>query len=883
MTQYALGFAQIDKTMTSLVGGKGANLGELSRIDGVRVPEGFCVTTQAYSATATQTPELADLLEQLARLGPGTEREKLTAEVPALCARIRQSVQAAEPPAAVVEAVRTAWAKQGADRAYAVRSSATAEDLAGASFAGQQDTYLNLVGIEAILDGVRRCWASLFTDRAVIYRIENGYDHRTALPAVVVQRMVVPSVSGVMFTADPISSDRRVVSIDASYGLGEALVSGLVTADNYRVQAGRIAARTISTKTVEIVPAGAEGVMQHDVDVDRRNSPALTDAQALRLAGTARQIKAHFGAPQDIEWCLDDDGIAIVQSRPITTLYPVPAVTDHSPHVYMSMGHQQMMTDAMKPLGLSFFQLGFPDIALLAVGGRLYIDASADLRSFVGRKILLATTKMGDPLIHDALATLAGREGLLRSLPRGRRVMRLGAAYFSPAFFLQIVKLSRAADDSVVAGLIAADAGSVDAMAHRLADASGLELLDLLATEQERVQKVVYDPRSMAAVFTGVLAGRWLDAHVAKWLGEKGVSEVLSASAPHNVTAEMGVDLLEVADVARQHPEVIAYLRDPHPDVDTFFADLERLAGGPQTAAALQQYLDRYGSRCPGEIDITRTRLSENPSALAPLILADIAAHEPGGRSLLLERGQRRAHEKERDILARLRRLPGGRRKAKQTAQKIAQLRAFVGYREYPKYMMIRRYGVIKQALWREARRLVAQGVLADVGDVAFLSLDELREAVRTGRADTDAIARRRADQAVFEQLTPPRVMTSDGEVITGGYGAGNAPAGALRGLPASSGSVEGRARVVLALEDADLEDGDILVTTFTDPSWTPAFVTVAGLVTEVGGMMTHGSVVAREYGLPAVVGVPNATTLIETGQRIRVDGTDGYVEILPS
>src|SRR5690606_22022371 len=278
---------------------------------------------------------------------------------------------------------------------------------------------------------------------------------------------------------------------------------------------------------------------------------------------------------------------------------------------------------------------------------------------------------------------------------------------------------------------------------------------------------------------------------------------------------------------------------------------------------------------------ITRPRWAENAAALLLAILGNVRNFPPGEAARRFEQGLREAERAERDLLERLRELPGGEQKAAETERMIRRVRAFAGYREYPKYGMVRRYFLYKQALLREADRLVRDGVLGEREDAFYLRLDELREAVRTPRADRDLIGRRREEFRSYETLTPPRVMTSDGEVVTGRYRHDGVPPGALAGLGVSAGVAEGRARVVTDLARAELEPGDILVTPYTDPSWTPLFVAAAGLVTEVGGLMTHGAVIAREYGLPAVVGVEGATRLVRDGQRIRVDGTGGHVEII--
>ncbi len=341
----------------------------------------------------------------------------------------------------------------------------------------------------------------------------------------------------------------------------------------------------------------------------------------------------------------------------------------------------------------------------------------------------------------------------------------------------------------------------------------------------------------------------------------------------------MGLALLDVADVIRPYPEVINYLQ--HVKDDNFLDELHKFDGGQETRDAIYSYLDKYGMRCAGEIDITKTRWSEKPLRLVPMILSNIKNLETGSGKRKFEQVRQEALKKEQDLLQRLRQLPDGEQKAAETKEMISLLRNFAGYREYPKYSIVSLYFVYKQALLKEAGQLVQANVIHEKEDIYYLTFEEFHEAVSTNKFDYHIISKRKEEHKLFEKLTPPRVITSDGEIVTGKYNRENLPAGAIAGLAVSSGVIEGRARVILSMEDAGLEDGDILVTTFTDPSWTPLFVSIKGLVTEVGGLMTHGAVIAREYGLPAVVGVEDATRLIKDRQRIRVNGTDGYVEIL--
>jgi pyruvate,water dikinase len=873
MGGYVLSFQEIDQTRVAAVGGKGAHLGELSRIEGLHVPAGFCVTTDAFQRIMAEAPSIDDRLDQLSRLKPD-DREAIRA----LSAEIRSTFEEIAIPNDLAAAITRPLAQLGEQAAYAVRSSATAEDLPTSSFAGQQDTYLNVVGPVAILQHVSRVWASLFTERAVIYRLRNGLDQRKVDMAVVVQRMVFPQASGILFTADPVSGNRKVASVEASFGLGEALVSGLVNADVYKVRDGHVIAKTIATKKLAIYAVPSGGTQEQAIEPERQEQPALTDAQAVRLAQLGRRIEAHFGRPQDIEWGLVDDDFQIVQSRPITTLFPIPAAGDQENHVYVSVGHGQMMTDAMKPLGISLWQLtaGRP---MYEAGGRLFVDVTQGLASPASRAGLLEVMGRGDPLIGDALRTLLDRGDFIRPLPdEGPSVAPGRAPAGGPSAPI-------GTDPAIVTALIERSQASIAALKRDIQTKSGLELLDFILGDIQELRRILFDSQSHQVIMAGMEATWWLNDNVQAWLGEKNAADILTQSVPNNVTSEMGLALLDVADVMRPRPEVVAFLQQVEDDGlldEDFLEELPRLAGGREARDAIQAWLSTYGMRCVGEIDITRPRWCERPTTLLPIILGNVKNFEPGAARRRFEQGRQEAWTEEQELLERLRVLPDGEQKAAEVKRMIDRVRTFSGYREYPKYGMISRYFVYKQALLEEAERLVRAHVLREKEDIFFLTLLEFHEAVRTNQVDEQLIRQRKDAFRSYQALTPPRVLTSDGEAVAGSYRREDLPAGALVGLPVSAGTVDGRARVVLDMADADLEPGDILVTASTDPSWTPLFVTIKGLVTEVGGLMTHGAVIAREYGVVAVVGVEHATRLIQDGQRIRVHGTDGYVEILP-
>jgi phosphoenolpyruvate synthase/pyruvate phosphate dikinase len=871
--QYVLGLHEVDQLRVAVVGGKGAHLGGLSRIDGICVPAGFCVTTDAFRRIMAEAPSIEGRLDQLSLLDPD-DREAIRM----LSAEIRRTIEGIVIPGDLAAAITHALAQLGDQTAYAVRSSATAEDLPTASFAGQQDTYLNVVGPEAVLQHVSRCWASLFTERAVTYRRRNGIDHRTVDMAVVVQRMVFARAAGILFTADPVTGNRQVARVEASFGLGEALVSGLVNPDVYTVRDGEVVAKAIAAKqrAVHALPGG--GTRERAIDPRRQEQPALTDAQVVRLAELGRRIEAHVGSPQDIEWCLVDDGFQIVQSRPITTLFPIPESNDRENHVYVSVGHQQMMTDPMKPLGLSFWQMTTP-APMAEAGGRLFVDVTQGLASPTSRAGFLELAGRSDPLLEDALRTILDRDGFVRPLPDEGPPRPLFGGASAPI----------ETDPAIVTELIGRSQASIAALARDIATLSGEALLDFILADIQELRRILFDPRSHQVFMSAMEATWWLNERLEAWLGEKNAADPLTQSVPHNVTSEMGLALLDVADVIRPHPDVVAFLqhveaagRPSGVEGKGFLDELAKLAGGREARDAIEAWLDTYGMRCVGEIDITRPRWSERPSTLVPVILGNIKNFEPGAGGRRFEQGRQEAWAKEQELLERLRALPDGEREADEAKRMIDRVRTFIGYREYPKYGMVSRYFVYKQALLTEAERLVRADVLREREDIFYLRFAELHDVTRTNYVDDQLIRRRKDTFRSYQALTPPRVLTSDGEVITGVYRRDDAPTGALVGLAVSAGVIEGRARVILDLAHADLEPGDILVTAYTDPSWTPLFVAITGLVTEVGGLMTHGAVIAREYGLPAVVGVVDATRLIPDGRRIRVHGTDGYVEILP-
>lgn len=890
-----LPFQRIASADLPRVGGKGANLGELARL-GLPVPPGFCLTTAAYDAFLSGAGDTAALFEALDRLdGKDPDAARRAAEP------MRATLLRAPLPEPVRDAVLAAWHALDAGAAYAVRSSATAEDLPGASFAGQQDTFLNVRGGDALLDAVRRCWVSLFTDRAVLYRARGGYGQRAVKLAVVVQRMVLPEASGILFTADPVSGRRTTLAIDAGFGLGEALVSGLVNADLYRVDApsGKLLEVHVGDKALAVRPLPEGGTRREPVPEADRRARVLDDARIAELTALGKRIEAHYGEPQDIEWCSENGQLFVVQARPITSLYPLPepAPSDGALHVYASFGHFQMMTDPMPPAAIEVWRLllafgrGAPgeeaseSTAAAAAGSRIYLDLTPLLRHpLLGRVF---------PLILTHLYESMGR-GLevVRARPEFRRggeswAPTLAIGTFVGPILLRLLGRSLFADpDELRSDVEDHCEALLEEMQRRLAAAApGAErsraARSVLSATFPRVFTRV--PPSIAA---GIVAQRVLVALVERGIlrGSRDDVSALERGLPGNVTTEMDLSVGDLADRVRFYPQLAELLRQRP------FAEALELAptveGGAAFADAWRAFLQLYGMRGPGEIDLSRPRYADAPASLVGAILGNLAASGDGRPGEHRRRHVALATEAEaagERLVAAARRGLWGWLRARLVRRLVRLARAGSGLREHPKFLLVRLLGAVREAFREAGALLVERGSLARADDVFLFTSLELISALEAPQP-TDlrvAVAERRARLDADARRAPPFMVASDGEIPTLAARA-DLPENCLSGTAASSGVVEGPARVVLDPAREVLQRGEILVAPFTDPGWTPLFVHAAGLVTEVGGLMTHGSVVAREYGIPAVVSVTDATRRIVTGQRIRVDGTRGFVELEP-
>ncbi|HEY52093.1 MAG TPA: phosphoenolpyruvate synthase [Caldilineae bacterium] len=881
---FILPFSDIRAVDLPLVGGKGANLGELTHA-GFPVPDGFCLTTTAFLRFMASCPDAERIYASLDTVTPDDLES-----VRRVGQQVRETLLQTSIPAEIAVAVRQAWQEVGVEHAYAVRSSATAEDLPGASFAGQQDTYLNVRGEADLLDAVRRCWASLFTDRAILYRCENHFPHREVQLSVVVQRMIVAEKSGILFTADPLTGHRHTLSIDASYGLGEALVSGLVTPDSYRVdkRTRAILERRIADKRIAITPEKEGGVRQVTIPQEQRQATVLNDEQILALTDLGCRVEALYDAPQDIEWAIADGKIHLLQARPITSLYPIDGLQspDGTLHIYFSVGHQQNMTRAMAPLSLTCFplllpvepldqHLGYP--VLRASGDRLFADITALLRHPILRKVIFGLLSQFDALAPETLQ-IAMRRPEFRG-PHGLHISF--AAFKSVAGLLRQVGYALWRQD--LTGFIPQTNALMDRftedMARRLHEAPPGKAR-LQAVQDALPTLFPFFLNWIPQFVAGEIAKRLLTRLGRKWLTPDELN-ALTLGLPGNVVTEMNLAIGDLADLARRSPQLVDWFSHLGNDSHVWLEQAAQLEGSEPFLDAWDDFLARYGARGPAEIDIAMPRWYEEPLPVLKIIAAHLQ-EEPGG-----QRAQQRELVQAREAAARKllegagRGILGGLR-VRLFKRLLHVLTAAGGLREHHKFLAIKVLALVKEVLKQTATQLTAQGKLSRPDDFWFLTWEELLAIWDDETTDWDAlIPPRRADLRRFQKLTPPMVITSDGETPVVQYHVDDAPPGALLGNPVSPGIVEGVVHVVHDPQTDTLASGEILVATFTDPGWTPLFINAAGLIMEIGGAMNHGSVVAREYGIPAVVGVRGATTRLQTGQRVRLDGNRGVIEIL--
>jgi len=878
-----------------LVGGKAARIGRLATT-GLPVPDGFVVTTAAYRLHADH-PSIRRHVEALDRpRGDALEELKESAR------RIRGAITAREIPGEVRRAVRSASRSPPA-YGYAVRSSAPAEDRREASFAGQHDTVLGVEGGAPLLAAIRSCWASLYTERAVSYRAAGraGATAETrplASMAVLVQAMVPAEASGVLFTADPIGGNRRVAVVEATFGLGEPLVGGEVEGDRVRVdrRSGTVLSYETAEKRAKVRALKNRGVGSVPLPADRRHIRVLDDERLRALVGLGDEIEALFGGrPQDIEWSLAEGRFHLLQARPVTALPPLPepVPSDGRLHFYVNMGAMQAVAEPMPPLVRDvWIRLLEGAIELTGLdalterwcaeaGGRVWFDLTPIMRIPALRSRLAARLgEVSEPVAEGLRALFEHHPDAFRG--GGPSVWKLSRALGSGGATV-LAQLPRLAWGFVSAFLgkppdLDAERRYYEAWGRSLAD-SYREPADL-AERTRRALGPVKHMREMRGIFPRLLglSAAFFSAALLERRFPEDREEVEAAGRgfPREIVTRMTQELGDVADVARSHPEVAEALRNREP-----LEEVYGVGGGDRFREAFESYLENFGHRATGEIDLSNPRWCEDPGSLLEIVRANLARGPAADHREHLQRLVREREAAGRSLERRSGDGPAGPLKKALVRRLLRTYRGYLPIRELPKHGLGHLFTALRKTFLEAGARLVEMGVLERSEDVWFLRGDELSASLEDGLPVEVDLEARRAEHERHRQTDPPAAVTSEGEDPRARAERARRRPGTLRGTGVSAGVVEGPVRVVRDPATSTVEPGEILVAPSCGPGWTPLFLNAAGLVAEVGGRISHGALVAREYGLPAVVSVAGATRTLRTGQRIRVDGIRGVVEVL--
>lgn len=894
MASFTLPLDATGATLAS-VGGKGLNLIRLTRA-GFRVPPGFVITTEAYAAHVAANELEAVIAGATEAVAPSD-----AVALEAASATIRAAFAAGVVPDGV-RATILAAATGREDTPLAVRSSATAEDLPELSFAGQQDTYLNVIGPDHLLGAVVDCWSSLWTARAIGYRLRNEIPGADVGLAVVVQELVAAHASGVLFTADPLTGIRSHTVIDAVPGLGESLVSGQVEPDHWVIGSGQVMIdRTLGSKAVITVPAegGGTSTVAAPTPADSTNGAyVLTEAQVVELVETGRRVEAEYGSPQDIEWAFAQGKLHVLQTRAITSLYPLPP--GGAPEgLWFSFGAFQGMLRPITPIGrealirlacgAAVVFAGRPSDparqGFLAVAGeRLWVRIDGLLRHPVGAQVLPALLSFGEPgtgaIIRGLQQDPAWQPAQKIPDPRSLRpVLRFGGlvlagmplSLFAPA--VRRRRFDRELEQMIAAAAAAQQEASRPTDPHarlsRRIDAAEASLSTGLARAFPLFAPVM-GPAAMMMV---------LLRRIGRKAGPEGdrLALEIMRSLPGNPTTAMDLALWQVAVTVSEDSVAADLVRDHDP---ARLAELYTAQSLPErTQTAVADFLATFGMRGVAEIDLGASRWRDDPVQVFATLKSYQAIDPAFAPDTVYAAGIGASREAVLQLIALL--AERGHWPPPGLVWFLAsRLRILFGAREVPKFTLVRLLGQIRAGLLASGQELAALGRIDRPEDVMFLSFGELRGLGEASDPDLRGRIgeRRAAYDREMRRRQVPRLIAGDGHTWYEGLGDG---AGGIVGSPVSPGVAEGFVRVVLDPATARLEPGEILVCPGTDPAWTPLFLAAAGLVTEVGGMMTHGSVVAREYGIPAVVGVHEATTRLATGQRIRMDGSTGVIEVL--
>jgi rifampicin phosphotransferase len=896
MTRYIRFLDEIGAQDLPLVGGKGANLGEMARA-GLPAAPGFCLTADAYRDFIAAAGLDAPIEALLAGLDAGDADETARRS-----AAIRQLITSQPVPPAIAGQTLAAYGQLAealggiADgwQPVAVRSSATAEDLPTASFAGQQDTYLHVRGDEALLERVRACWASLWTARAIAYRARQGFDHKEVALSVVVQAMVDAEIAGVLFTANPVNGCREEMVLNASWGLGEAIVSGLVTPDTITVRKadGKVLGRQIAAKERMVVTCPAGGVEIVDVPAARREAEALSARQIAGLVALGRQVERHYQAPQDIEWACAGGRFYLLQARPITTLGAAGQATGEFsrtmlvevfPHALSPSFASVVEPIFIKMLDFSFETLGFtpPEDknAIEIFYGQPYISLD-----YISAALQPLSPPVRERLASQIISPFGRHEHEMRgelSWPYVRMVLRMiRFLQRLPRELQSVLERYRAAiDDARRLPLSSLSDEQIAAHIRRLALEDASEILD-------------YDFLMIALIgITYQVLGSLLKPHYGQDVEE--LRARLISGVTGNVTMETNKRLWELAQVAKASPAVCLALRthdwsrcgsllgQQPADV---LAALDQEPDAQDFLAALHAFLDRYGHR-DIRLDTLYPTWGEDPTPVLGFVRSYLDvddAHSPHRQQKRLVQEREALTE---EVRAKMRRSPKGRLLLPLFDHVLSQTQAHTRERDTVHFELTRLFPPMRAMLHELGSRWTQAGLIEQADDIYYLTLDQVTALASQPQPMHQVVQTSRAAFVADQTRAWPEIIRNGEEVWLDQSPAGAAEAGVegqWRGVAGSPHVATGAARIIRGPEDFHrLGKGEILVAPATDPAWTPLFALASAVVTEVGGILSHGAIVAREYGIPAVMGVRGITATLSTGQLVRVDGNRGQVQVV--
>jgi len=836
---YILKFEDITLKDKDSVGAKAFNLSSISDL-GLNIPKGFCIKSNMFHHIIVSNEKLQNLIDNLTFLKDDNEGKITT-----YSEEIKEVIMSIDFEEAFVSQLGSTIEEFGKDTRFAIRSSAMNEDSIEKSFAGQYESYLNVQGIEEILEKVKECFASVFNFRSLIYKDSISYeDFRFS---VLVQEMVDAEYSGVAFSADPVTSDRSSTIIEVVKGLGDNFVSGKKNAQRYLLFKENLVKGFNYKKEL--------------IDTD----------MIFEIGHTIKRISEKMNVPQDIEWCIKEKKLYVLQTRPITTLFPMPQKKDNNKRVYMSIGHLQVMTNAMKPLGISVFQLA-SQFELDVIGDRMYADISHDFTKRSGMKMIKQKVKNMDPLMTKYVESIFDNKKLLSELPKGEPNLLKGTSFvpwIKNAIILYITKDYNKIKETHKSF----DESSLE-LESRLQRAAINEIPRTIMEDKEELSKIVYNDLMFGAILLNLYLSNWLDKSGLKLFNIPNITKKLSRSIENNVSTEVGLALGDIADSIRDNKEAKKYILSAN--TKCFIEGLKKINGSEEIIQRYEQFIEKYGFRCSGEIDITRDRWKENQEQLRTFIISNLKTLTKGEHYTYYNEGKAEVEE----ILNSLYQKNVKSRKVEKFILRAKLYRKFLGVREDPKYFWMKRFYIYKKSLLKLARYLQEIGAISTVEDIYYLTLEEIEKVLKENTSVNDYITSRRTEYKKNKKLSPPRIILSDGTVPYINNEDIINPS-SLTGLAVSSGKIEGTVVVAETIESVDLTKGNILVTMFTDPSWTPFFTSIDGLITEIGGMMTHGAVITREYGIPAIVGVEGATKKLKTGDKIILDADTGRIEVI--